>query len=206
VAWSEQRAGEFGVRHGRFRIEDGTVATLLAAEVVDHRVHEGWVDAEWRLAGAGEAPISLVRAVDEAGFVEHAGLERVGGNAIRLRDAVPSGARRLRYVLRSGGEAISDTLDIALAAARLPRLHAATMQRGDAVEMRLLLDSPEAWAEVALYDVAGRCVARQRLVSLAAGDHALRVQHPGARPGVLLARLRTASGAASSRTLVRLER
>lgn len=206
VAWSEQRAGEFGVRHARFRIEDGTVATLLSAEVVEHRVYNGWVYAEWRLAGAGEAPVSLVRAVDEAGFVEHTGLERVGVNSLRMRDPVPPGARLLRYVLRSSGEAISDTLDVALNAARLPRLHAATLQRGEALELRLLLDSPEAWAEVALYDIAGRCVARRRLVSLAAGDHALRLQQSGARPGVLLARLRTAGGSTTTRTLVRLER
>ncbi len=206
VAWTEERAGEFGVRHARFRIEDGTVATLLTAQVIEHRVHEGRVEAEWRLAGAGEAPISLVRAVDETAFADHAGLERVGVNTVRLRDALPSGARRLRYVLHSSGEAISDTLDVALTAVRLPRLHAATLQRGDALETRLLLDSPEAWAEVALYDVAGRCVARQRWSSLGAGEHALRLQQLGARPGVHLARLRTASGAATSRTIVRLER
>ncbi len=204
VAWSELRAGVYGVRHGRFYIEDGTVATTLAARLTEHLVRDGWVEAEWSLSNAGGAAIMLQRAVDDAAFTEHEGLERIGATTIRLRDAVPAGARRLRYALRSGPDAISDTLTVTLGITQPPRLVAATLQRGARVELRLRLDAPQDWVEVALHDIAGRQVAKRRWSAMAAGEHLLEFEPSGARPGVLLARMRAADGTSVVRTIVRL--
>lgn len=205
VAWSELRGNAWGVGHARFHIQDGTVATSSAAHLLDHRIVDGWLEAEWHLSNASSGPIDLLRSVDREAFALHPGLERVGQSTLRLRDRVPERAGRLRYVIRAGDVAISDTLEVRLAVPPVSALLGESIQRTRDIALRLKLGSAEDWADVALHDIAGRRLAATTLKGAAAGEHAIILAPAATRPGVLMVRARLASGAVLHRTVVLLD-